>query len=311
MRHRHGVAAALLLLVMSTLGPGAAAQPATGPTVDFVVTPSRLELRAAPGDTFDVAVKVYNRAPEELTLVAYVEDIAIPVSELLQPDELAYTASRWVRFVTPEVEVAGGDQGEATLQVAIPPATPSGGYHAFGFLQSVVEGGADSLQPSGRIGVTLLLEVAPEGVDVNRAARVSVNDLRVRWDGIFDPEVAATTVVDNIGDAHVVTGGLHTYRSWPGAKSLEAKIGPNTTLRGTRHAFESSWGAVPLLGKVTVTSELVYQAGPNELPAIVLQETVWIIPWHLLGALLVVLTAGFAVAWRRRRKRPTRQPEVT
>lgn len=301
MTRRRRAVAALVLLMTLGVGPAVAAQPSGGATVDFVVTPSLLELHAAPGDTVEVPVSVLNRSGDDLVLDTYVEDIAIPAHELIGSDELAFTASRWTTFVSSELEIPGGEWLETVIRVEVPLETPVGGYHAFGFFQSQAEPDADDvLQPSGRIGVSVLLEVAPDETELERAARVSSNQVHVNWKNPFDPEVIATTSVDNIGESHVVTGGLHTYRGWPGSSSAESKIGPHATLRGTRHTFESSWDAVPLFGKVTVTSELVYQAGPDDLPVIVLQETVWIIPWHLLGVLVVLLIAG-ALLLRRHR----------
>jgi len=302
MRHHGGPTAALvLLLALVTAGPSATAQSPDGPAVDFVVTPSRVEISAEPGEDVQVEVTVFNRADESLILDAYIENIEVPVSELVEPDELAFTASRWLRFDSAGLEIPGGGDQVITITAKVPLGTPIGGYHAFGFLQSRPTPGPGGIQPSARLGVTVLLEVAPGDMHLERSARVSDSGIDVRWKNPFDPEVVAHTVVDNTGEAHVVTGGLHNFRSWPGSASLESKIGPDITLRGTRHTFESTWDAVPLFGKVTVTSELVYQAGPDDLPVIITQHTVWIIPWHLLIAAVVVsaLIAFFVIKRRK------------
>lgn len=306
-RHERPTAAAAalaMLLALSLTGSGVTAQSPDDPAVDFVLTPSRLEIRAQPGERQQMAVTVYNRADEPLLLDAYIEDIDFPRSELIQPDDLAFTASRWLSFGTDHLEIAGGADANITITADVPAATPTGGYHALGFLQSRPPVGSTEIQPSGRIGVTLLLEVSPEDAELNRSARVSESDLDVRWNNPFDPEVIARTIVDNTGEAHVVAGGVHTFRGWPGAGNSEAKIGPHTALRGTRHTFESTWDAVPLFGKVTVTSEIVYQVGPDDLPVIVSQHTVWIIPWHLFGALGVGLVLTYLVLKRRKLNKP-------
>ena len=169
-RHVRPTAAALLLLAMSTGGSGVTAQSAGDPSVDFVVTPSRLEIQAQPGDSFQVPISVFNRAGEMLVLDAYIEDIEIPRNELIQPDDLAFTASRWLSFGAEHMFVVGGGNGDIMINVDVPEATPSGGYHAFGFLQSPAQEGPTGIQPSGRIGVTLLLEVAPEDAEIDRSA---------------------------------------------------------------------------------------------------------------------------------------------
>ena len=306
MKHHGGpTAAVVLLLALLTAGSSATAQSPVDPAVKFVVTPSRLEIRAQPGESSQVAIRVYNKSDDPLLLDAYIEDIEIPQSELIEPDDLAFTASQWLRFDTDGLEVPVGGDAFITISAEVPAGAPTGGYHAFGFLQSRPPPGSVGIQPSARIGVTVLLEVAPEGTDLNRTVRVSESDLRVRWNNPFDPEVIAHTVVDNIGNTYVVTGGVHTFRSWPGSGSFEAAIGPYTTFRGARHTFESSWDAVPLFGKVTVTSELVYQAGPDILPVIVTQHTVWIIPWPLLGGVVVALVLTGLVLKRRKAAKQT------
>jgi hypothetical protein len=126
-------------------------------------------------------------------------------------------------------------------------------------------------------------------------------DVSIDWDGLFRPVVRTSATLDNIGDTHVLVGGVHTYRGWPGSGTSQQKVGPYTLLRGTRHTLTSEWVA-PFIGRVTVTSELVYQRGPDDLPAIVVQRTVWIIPWHLIVPLFVVIGL-LGLLWVRRKRR--------
>ncbi len=306
MRRPLGVTAALLVMASLVMGSVAAADNAADPIVDFAVSPSRLELRVEPGDTLEVPIDVLNRGTM-LTLDTYVEDIGIPLGDLIDPDELAFTASRWVAFAAPTLAIDPAATGQALLRISIPEAAPPGGYHAFAFFQSRPIEGAQGVVPAGRVGVTLLLEVAPGDKELSRTARVSEEKLSVRWNGPFDPDVVARTTIDNTGEAHLVTGGIHTYRRWPGTASADVRVGPHTTLRGTRHTFETTWDAVPLIGKVTLTSELVYQVTPDDLPVILTQHTIWIIPWHLIAVVVVAAGAVFFVI-RRGRNRTTQIP---
>ena len=95
MKHHGGsTAAVVLLLALLTAGSSATAQSPVDPAVNFVVTPSRLEIRVQPGESSQVAVRVYNKSDDPLLLDAYIEDIEIPQSELIEPDDLAFTARR-------------------------------------------------------------------------------------------------------------------------------------------------------------------------------------------------------------------------
>lgn len=298
MFRRQTVTTVLALLVMGMMGGSAEAQSSAEPVVDFVVSPSRLEIRAEPGDRLEVVVEVFNRGSDELLLDMYVEDIAIPPTDLMSADDLAFTASRWIRFSEPGFEVASDSGSEVTLEVNVPTDTPTGGYHAFAYLQSHPTGSDAAVVPSGRIGVTLLLEVAPAGVEPVRTARVATSSTEIDWSSWLRPQLATSTTVENHGETHVTIGGVHTYRSWPGSSNETRKLGPYVALRGTLHTFESETPA-PLLGRVAVTTEIVYQVSPDNLPVIVTQEEIWIIPWHLVAA--VVVSAGLLLLWRKKR----------
>lgn len=211
MRRRPEVAAALLMLATMMVGSPATAQEAGDPTVNFVVTPSRLEVRVGPEEAIEFPIQIYNRSEIPLNLQTYIQDIDIPDSDLISPDELAFTASRWTSFSQETLTVPGGGSKTVNVRVEIPEATPAGGYHAFAFFQTQPGETETGMVPSGRIGVTMLVDVVPEGEVLIREARVSETGLGVIWDGPFAPRVEARTTIQNIGDAHIMAGGIHTY----------------------------------------------------------------------------------------------------
>jgi hypothetical protein len=282
--------------------PQALAQEPGDSSISFSITPSRFEVRVGPGESLQFAIQVVNHSDEPLSLITYVDDVDIPPNDLVGPDELAFSASRWTGFTSEVLEVGPLDTAEGIVIVEIPEDTPSGGYHAVAYFQATgpeVEQGVVAL---GRLGATLLLEVAPSGSDLQREAIVSNTSLEVRWEGLFKPRVQGATTIENIGDLHLTTGGLHQYRIWPGSGSHEEKVGPATVLRGTRHSYISEPVDVPLFGKVSLTSELVYQVGPDNLPVIVTQASVWVLPWSLITLLAasIGVSAGLIVVRRRR-----------
>ncbi len=305
MRHHWArmTAGLLLLLLATVVSPQARAQEPGDSSVEFSVTPSRLEVRLSPGESLQFAIQVINHSHQPLTMLTYIDDIDIPPDELLASDELAFTASRWVKFGSDQIEVPGQGIVEAIVIADIPEDTPTGGYHAVGYFQAVrpEPSAGTEIAALGRIGATLLLEVTPTEVGLAREARVAATDLEVGWEGLFTPRVSAEVVLENLGDLHFTAGGIHTYRVWPGQGSHEEKVGPVTLLRGTRHTFGSSLLEAPLFGRVGMTSEIVYQVGPNDLPVIITQASVWVIPWHLIVPVLAVgLAAGGFLFLRRR-----------
>lgn len=299
-----------LLVIGLTIGFMTLALPAISAgsaEVSFIVSPSQLEIEVEPGGTAWASVRVYNKQDTALELRTYVRDIEIPQSDLIAQGDLAFSASAWIQFREQVIEVAPGGVTDAILAVQVPDTAAPGGYHTFGYMQTdatPAEAGS-SVGVSARVGVTLLLDVVPPGTQLERSVRMSDFDVSVHWDGLFHPVVRTEATVDNVGDTHVLVGGIQTYRGWPGSETLQQKVGPYTLLRGTRHTLTSDWVG-PFIGRVTVTSELVYQRGPDDLPAIVIQRTVWIIPWHLIVPLLVGI-ALLGLLWVRMKRRQ-RQP---
>lgn len=299
----------MLMLTATTLTSGSpaalAGEPDVPPEIDVTITPSRIEVETIPGVPLETSVRVYNDGVTPLVFRTSFQDIEYAPGELIGPDELAFTATRWAVVDREQFLVEPGQFEDVTLTIHTPLATPSGGYHALFFVETVVDEGAADIRPSARIGSTLLVVVSPEGEMVDRSARLTLMDLEVHWDGWFSPRVDTVTRIENTGNAHVLVGGVHSYRGWPGGGRVDQELGPITLLRGTRSVVQSSWSGVPLFGKVTVTSELVYQVGPDELPVILTQETIWIIPVHLILVLLALLAvAAFFLIRRRRSGRP-------
>jgi hypothetical protein len=303
MRHVLSTSVLAALVVLALGSPALSQEPGTA-RVDFVVSPAKIDVRLSPGESVEIPIQVTNRSPDTLELLTYVEAIEIPPGDLVTVDELAFTAARWTRFAEPVLVIPGESQATATLRIDVPDDVPDGGYHAFAFLQSQAVTSDGTIIQSGRIGSTVLLDVFAFGEDAVRAARVADMSLDVSWDGLFSPRVDATTTVVNIGDTNVVVGGLHTLRSFPGSETTDVELGPFNLLRGTQHTFVSSFTSVPFIGRATITSEIVYQVGPDDLPVILIQRSIWVIPWRIIGFLaLIGLLAGL-IFWRRRQSTP-------
>lgn len=301
MRSRLAAVLASSLLALPLASPPA--HSAEG-ELGFAVTPSRLDLQVEPGQRTSSSIRVYNRGGQTLHLRADVGNADIPKSDLVGDDELAFTAKRWVRWEREFVDLQAGDFIDLVLRVEVPPDGAFGGYHALAYLQTIsAPSKKTGVVGAARIGVSVLVNVAVAGARIERSTRVAGMDLRVRQKGLFGSSVETSTTVENTGETHAFVGGVHTYRVWPGSGNATKKVGPHTLLRGTRHTFVSSWGT-PLFGKVTVTSEIAYQRGPGDVPAIVMQKTVWIIPWRLIG---LVLALGVGGLYRRRRRRRRRR----
>lgn len=301
-----GVAA--LLLIALAISPQALAQEPGGSTpIRFSVTPSKVEIRMSPGESMQFVLQVINHSSQPLQALTYVDDVDIPDDEMLGADELAFAASRWMDFSHPELAVAGNGTSDAVVVVEVPEETPAGGYHALAFIETVGSPQTSGLgvESVGRIGATVLLEIVPSGSQLSREATVSATELTVGWDGPYRPRIEAVVTLENTGQLHLDAGGIHTFRGWPSQAVSEAKVGPVTVLRGTRHRFESAPEDVPLFGRVSLVSEIVYQVGPDDLPVIMTEVSVWVIPWHLIvpvGAGLL----GLALMLLQRRRTPRR-----
>lgn len=286
-------------------------QHSAGTSVDgipFTVTPSRLEVPMLPGEVGIVTMQVSNDVGKPLDLRIHLEPAQLRPSEMVAAEDLAFSADRWIELLRSNATLPPYGLLRLRAGITIPPDTPPGTYHASVHIEDRA-GGRPSVpdpSPEAAVGIVVTLEIGRTRFEPTRSAHLSDMGVSVVWDGPFEPRLTTETTLDNTGDTGLLVGGLHTYRAWPGTVSDRREIGSQLLPPGARGALSSTWSDVPLFGRVTVTAELVYQRGPDDLPVILVQRSVWIVPWRLLA-----LTAGSlslaVIAWRGARRVRTRR----
>jgi hypothetical protein len=264
------IASAAFVALLLSAGPAAAAR---APAVDAV------RIRAEPGRE----VTAWIRVPGDRGAAAVVRG-GDPPAEPLTTADLAFHPEAWIHASVAHRGVASDGMVPVLLRIEVPPGTPTG---VFAARVGIGSRGADRL-------VAVLIEV-PGTAPVADPPRVDAS-LSVGWLGPLTPTVASRVGLASTGAAPV--GGLLTMRSWPGGGFERRTLELATA---TERVERVRWSQVPLFGRLTLTVETAEHRGPSNLVPAVAQVSVWVIPWHLLAALpLLVLLLLVLVRMSRR-----------
>ena len=294
-------------LVLAVLAAGSSVA-AEG--VSFAVSPSRLVFEAEPGQTAAQLVTVYNQ--DDATL-----DVRVAVGDFLIDDSTApantFAVIDWVRTDVTSLRLEPRGQARIQVIVEVPAGAAPGGYQAGVFITSAPAGSGE-IAVSGRLGAAILIELAPEGRPLGREIQVTSNDLFVEFpdelslDALIGPRARTETRVANVGETFVRAVAVDAYRSWTASDPTERQAAASTILRGATGGFATTGPTLPWFGPASVTTEIVYERGAQDYATIVVQAETFVVPWRLLGLVLVIVVAavGFFL-WRYRRSRIRRR----
>ena len=305
-RYRHGFVAVLSL----TLALLAANLSAAADGVSFAVSPSRLVVKAEPGQTAVDVIAVYNQADAPL-------ELRVGIGDFLIDDSLTaastFAVTDWVRTDVTSLRLEPKGRAEIRVIVDVPSGAAPGGYQAGLFIVSA-PAGTGEIAVSGRLGAAVLIELEPEGRPLRRELQVTTNDLFADFpdefslDALFGPKARTDTRVANVGETFVRAVAVDAYRSWASSAPIERQAPGTTILRGSSVVFATSGPTMPWFGPASVTTEIVYERGGQDYAMIVVQAETFVVPWRLLGlvaagAILVVAVALYRRGWFRELRR--------
>ncbi len=303
---RQGFVAVLgLVLAVLAVGSSIAVE-----GISFAVSPSRLVFAAEPGQIAAQLVTVYNQDDAPL-------DVRVTVGDFLIDDSTApantFAVTDWVRTDATSLRLEPGGQARIQVIVEVPAGAAPGGYQVGLFITSSPAGSGE-IAVSGRLGAAVLIELAPEGRPLRREIQVTSNDLFVEFpddlslDALFGPTARTETRVANVGETFVRAVAADAYRSWAESDPIEGQAPATTILRGAAGRFATTGPTLPWFGPASVTTEIVYERGAQDYATIVVQAETFVVPWRLLGLVLVIAASvvGFFL-WRYRRSRIRRR----
>lgn len=329
-----GLAAIVLGVAVPTVLPAAvvSAQSTTArPPLNLVTSPLPLSVVTKPGQpvTADIRVKNNGQQPEQLKVellkFGASGDSGRPQLQEREPSDLYFN---WVKFSETNFNADPNVWKTVKMTISPPKEAAYGYYYAVLFSRAAPDrptGGASGVEG----GVASLVLVSVDAPGSRRKAEVAE---LVSAQKVYEFLPAKFTVrLRNTGNVHVSPVGTMFIKR---GNTQVATVGFNqergNILPGTNRVFDLNWGdGFPAyreasqsegaerelvwdyskiqnlrFGKYTATLVAVYDDGQRDIP-IEAVVSFWVIPWRILGViLLVVLLIGggiwalLRVAWR-------------
>ena len=179
--------------------------------VSVEVSPLRVELTGAPGESHTQAITLTNQGTAPVRIRARVDDWFLSKDGTPQfgpaPPGTWSSAAGWVRLAPPEQVVEPGRQGVVRFTLTVPAGTEPAGYRAavmFEFADPAADPAARGRQVTFRSRVATVVYVTLGQPPI----AVDLTNLAVRAEDGKPPQVIAT--LNNTGRVHVRTKGLLT-----------------------------------------------------------------------------------------------------
>ena len=283
-------------LVLSPLAASAADD-----KVGLAVSPPTFDLAANPGDTLKNSIRVDNLTDQVLEVtvdkqnfVASGEDGQADLTE----DTTPYSLATWIRPAVTQLSIPAKSSRTVAFTVAVPNNAEPGGH--FGSLifrsQSRPLAGTTGVSVSQQIGALLFLRVAGNLKD--QASVVSFNSDKSFYEY---PPIDFLARIKNEGNVHFKPEATITVTNMFGQKVATLPVDGRTVLPGSirKMTLASPWKPKFLFGNYRSTLSVVYGDKKQILTA---TTSFWVIPYKLVGIILLVLLVVLIFIIRRRKR---------
>lgn len=276
-------------------------EPATG---QLVISPTKVELDANPGETVSRDITVANRTEQTATIRFSLEDFEgsnnpSQATVFMGEDDSDRGARRWL---SPEVSSIVLKQGEAItfrVKVSIPRNSEPGGYYAALFADSTSEIEGEPVPAADiptRVNCLFLIRVSG-----NVREEGSLKNLEVPYLSEYGP-VDLGLVFNNLGNVHLKPSGRIIITNLLGQTVAEIPVKEWVVLPEASRRTVVQWEGNFLLGRYTARAEIDYGPGDNKLTV---SRSFWVIPWKIvlagLATLLALLLLIIKVSRKKRR----------
>ncbi len=205
----------------------------------------------------------------------------VPDSEI---NDLTFSIASWITIDQPRVVINPGQSIDVPFTIA-PPADAEEGTHygavLFSFSSSDTEAGVTDVTQS--VGTIVLLRYG-------QAREAGVVDLQIPQTVYFSNDrVNFTNVFSNSGNVHVKPKGEIYIRNTFGQIVATPFINKDASnvLPKTERTFTNSWvPSIFAFGRYTAESVVIFGNGRLESRE---KNVIWILPWYLLGPLIIIL----------------------
>jgi len=286
-------------MVAPTLAWASTPTPPVGsPGQGLEISPPVIELEADPGQTVTAAIRVRNVTRGELIAKGKADDFGAGADEEGKPrlllDETGatrFSLKYWVSGV-PDLRLAPQELKSTTVSIAVPANAEPGGHFGvvrFTAVPPELEGTGVALSAS--VGTLILLKVSGQIKD-----QLSLTEFGVTRQGKPGPwfeygPLDFLVRVKNDGSVHEKPQGSVKITNMFGRQVANLKVNDKggNVLPDSIRRFELAWSEKRLFGRYTAKLSLTY-AGNKKLDSTL---TFWVIPWRLIGLVLVGLLVLF------------------
>jgi hypothetical protein len=311
-----------VLMAIGPLGAPALAQTAPNSGISLQISPLPIELSAKPGTSVSTDLRVRNAGSQDERLQVRLLKVSADDAgnvHLANPSP-ADEFTQWVHFSKTVFEAPPGEWQTVTMTINVPKSAAFGYYFAVEYIRAT----AEQAQPGkavarGAVATFILLNADAAGAK-RQAQIVSFGADKKSYE--FLP-VNFTVKVKSTGNVHVAPhGNIFILHGKKQVGSIQVNSAEGNILPNSSRFFSSSWndgfpvpsakynGDTPVLdkngrqiynlkwdfskanrlrfGHYTAHLVLVYDNGQRDVP-MEAYVSFWVIPWKVLGVLLLVL----------------------
>lgn len=260
--------------------------------VSLVVSPPRTDLVGNPGDTLQKMVKVTNNSEQELILKVFVTDFIVQ-DDLGTPIKVTgavsgkYLASPWFTLEKSELVLSPKETVSLVVLVNVPADALPGGHYAGVFFEPVPSRGLKktvsytSAQVGSLFGITIAGDLKYDALIKDFSVKTNVFE--------FGP-IDFSATIENQSDTHIRPLANISVHNMIGRRLVDLPLDELNIFPFTARTLAGTWDTIWGLGRYTATLTATYG------PGLVATRTLyfWIMPYRLIGAILVVLLLTFA-----------------
>ncbi|MBU4217257.1 DUF916 domain-containing protein [Candidatus Parcubacteria bacterium] len=273
--------------------------------VGIKISPVRVEELVEPGQVLQREIKVTNSSDIPKTLFAYLKDFRANEDDesgtprLIKPGtETGNFVASWIEITDQGMDFKPGEEKTVSFVIRVPDNVGPGGYYGGVFFGSEApkidvnspDKGA-GMSIAQQAGSLVLLQVKGE-VD-ERADVREFNTNKDFYGTPFDVEFAIR--IQNSGNIHIKPLGEIRIENMFGkeVKIIDVNNGGGNVLPNSKRKFTEHWKDDFGFGKYTAKLGLSYGTsasnGGQGKQSIYIEKDFWIIPWKIVGPVLISL----------------------
>lgn len=273
--------------------------------LSLTVTPTIFEMTANPTQEWKSSVRVINPNPYEITVYA---DVVNFVSDgesgqgkfvpLIEGESHGQTIAEWVSITADPIVIAAEQTAVVPFSMAVPDGAPPGGHFAallIGTKPPAESEGESQVITSQIITSLIFLRVTGDVVESG-----DIRSFRTSKSLLDKPEATFELRFENKGNVHILPqGDIKILNMWGqergllpiNQKTMFGNVLPNS-IRKYSFTWSGQWSLADI-GRYTAVAALAYGDDSRQFASS--ETSFWVIPWKIMGAVLLALIGFFAL----------------